>query len=478
MAIGVETVVASRCPEEAHAGFLVWRDGFHGKVPARRQRFRCVNPQDSTDWHRFTPPVLRAEAHEHRCLDCQQYVPAHAGPVVPSGYHYLSKVIAGALVAVATGRTYSEASQAARHALGHASGLGQADRKKPYSVNGQLAADWTEVFTDVVVTQPQHWPAVVLLDATKFWRRVPGGRVDAFTLLFAYGYDVYEGPQEKPPEMDPADEQARDDGALFGGDPVAADRAVNGRLLRIGLAVEENEASWKAFLSDWSGTPQVAVGDGANGARNAVEALWPSRVLWVRCAYHWKKNLVSAVISDLVRLTGLPSESAKAQKDRLVVQARAVFTSTAAFLQFQTSARKRFGRHAEFAELPASSLVWLQTNSKAALAQLAEADTRPGPQSIGPLEQVIFRTRQQVAGRAQSLRNPVRTQRMLTLLAAGSRYDANVDIWAGLIYAHLAANRSRPALRQREVTGHTMSELAIPQPKPVVLRARTKSSPR
>ena len=162
----------------------------------------------------------------------------------------------------------------------------------------------------------------------------------------------------------------------------------------------------------------------------------------------------------------------------LVVQARAVFTSRAAFLEFQASARKRFGRRAEFAELPASSLVWLQTNSKAALAQLAEADTRPGPQSIGPLEQVIFRTRQQVAGRAQSLRNPVRTQRMLTLLAAGSRYDANVDIWAGLIYTHLAANGSRPALRQREVAGHTMSELATPQPKPVVLRARAKSSPR
>ena len=69
----------------------------------------------------------------------------------------------------------------------------------------------------------------MLLDATKFWRRVPGGRVDAFTLWFAYGYDVYEGPREKPPEMDPADEQARDDGALFGDDPVAADRAVNGR---------------------------------------------------------------------------------------------------------------------------------------------------------------------------------------------------------------------------------------------------------
>ena len=438
-----------------------------------------MNPKDSADWHRFTPPVLRAEAHEHRCLDCQQYVPAHAGPVVPGLYHYLSKVIAGALVAVATGATYSEASRAARYALDHAAGLGAADRKKPYSGNGQLAADWTEVFTDVVVTQPQHWPAVVLLDATKFWRVGPGGKEDAFTLLFAYGYDVYEGPQEKPPEMDPDAQQARDDGAPFGDDdPVEADRAVNGRILRIGLAVKENEASWKAFLSDWTGVPQVAVGDGANGARNAVEALWPGRVMWVRCAYHWKKNLVAAVISDLVRLTGLTSESEEVQKDELLAQARAVFASTAAFLQFQAAARKRFARQAEFAELPASSLVWLRTNSRAALAQLAEADTRPGPQSIGPLEQVIFRTRQQVAGRAQSLRNPVRTQRMLTLLAAGSRYDANVDIWAGLIYTHLAANGSRPALRQREVAGHTMSELATPQPKPVVLRARAKSSPR
>jgi len=51
---------------------------------------------------------------------------------------------------------------------------------------------------------------------------------------------------------------------------------------------------------------------------------------------------------------------------------------------------------------------------------------------------------------------------MLTLLAAGFRNDANIDIWAGLIYAHLAENGSRPALRQREVTGRTMGELVIP----------------
>lgn len=47
--------------------------------------------------------------------------------------------------------------------------------------------------------------------------------------------------------------------------------------------------------------------------------------------------------------------------------------------------------------------------------------------------------------------------------------DLIQPFWAGLIYAHLAANGSRPALHQREVTGRTMSELVIPEPKPVVL---------
>lgn len=202
-------------------------------------------------WHRFTLPVLRAAANQHRCLDCQQLVPTHAGPVVAEGYHYLSKVIAGALVDVAKGRTYSEASQAARQALagasGHvASGVG-------FSVHGQLVADWTEVFSGVVLTQPTRWPQVLLLDATDFWRRAGDGRrAQAFTLLFAYGYDAPEGPMPEP-EDDP---WAID---LPDGSP---QRATNGRLLRIGLARTEDEDAWSAFLRGWHGTPLLAVTDG------------------------------------------------------------------------------------------------------------------------------------------------------------------------------------------------------------------------
>jgi len=46
--------------------------------------------------------------------------------------------------------------------------------------------------------------------------------------------------------MDPDDQQARDDGAPFDGHDqgtVPADRAAGGRLLRIGLAVQESEAN-------------------------------------------------------------------------------------------------------------------------------------------------------------------------------------------------------------------------------------------
>ena len=154
--IGFEVEALPRCLEPGHEYFRVWRDGFKGTAPARRQRFRCMDPDNRMNWHRFTLPVLRVAAHDDRCLGCQQHVPAHAGPVVAEGYHYLSKVVAGALALVARGSTYSAASAAARSELAHLGG--QDTTGVEFSTHGQLAADWTEVFTDVVLLRERVWP--------------------------------------------------------------------------------------------------------------------------------------------------------------------------------------------------------------------------------------------------------------------------------------------------------------------------------
>lgn len=435
VAAAVEGVPFPVCPE--HSGFRVLRDGFAGTAPARRQRFRCVNPDDRSDWHRIGLPVARAVAEQHRCLDCQQIVPPHAGPVVAGSYHYLSKVVAAALVEVAKGRTYSEASQAARLALDVAGGHHPEAHGVEFSSHGQLAADWTEVFADVVVPEVAIWPQVVLLDSTSFWRRRNRTRVPAFTLLFAYGYDLWHGPLPEPD------------------DPFVTDppREVAGRLLRIGLADSAGATSWTQFLTGWSGQPAVAVGDAALG--KPVGIAWP-QATFVRCVHHWRANLVTALTSDLVRITGHPSKHRAVTEHPLMLAASHALTSSQAFDEFTRAAGRTFTDHPEFADLESSTLKWLRTNADDATAQLHAADERPGPQSIGPLEQVIDRTRQHISRRAQALRNPTRTQRLLNLLAAGQRNEANTDVWADRLYNHLAAHEGRPQHRQREVTGRTL----------------------
>jgi hypothetical protein len=69
-----------------------------------------------------------------------------------------------------------------------------------------------------------------------------GVKAQAFTLLFAYGYDAPEGPF--PFEVPPA---------------VAEEPAENGWLLRIGLTRTEDENVWPEFLRGWHGTPLVGL---------------------------------------------------------------------------------------------------------------------------------------------------------------------------------------------------------------------------
>ena len=109
-------------------------------------------------------------------------------------------------------------------------------------------------------------------------------------------------------------------------------------------------------------------------------------------------------------------------------------------------------------ELPTRSLTngWLSGHEAEISAQLANADERPGPQTLGPLEQKIHQLRQRLAQRVQGLDNPDRTPLLLNLLTAGMNNQANADLWAERIDEHLLEHQRRPPRRQRQIAGASM----------------------
>jgi len=428
----LEGVGRPRCPKPGHEAHRVVRDGFRGKPLSRRQRFRCVNPTDRTDWHRFASPVQRVVAPQHRCEGCAQLVPPHAGPVVPGGYHYLANVVAGALVDVATGGTFQQASARARAALALTVGAPGGD----FSNHGSLAADWTEVFAPVVAPAAP-WPAVLLADSTSFWRRQGGEKVGAFTILAAWGYDL--APVAEGAEPDPWDT----------GKPATTP----GKLVRLRRSEGYKFEDWRAFFAQGTSAPQIVVADGASKIGEAARAVWPN-VTVVRCTWHWTQNLITATISDLVRVTGHRRDHEAVAGHALLAEVEHALGSPEEFATFAAHARELVTGKPMFTPgAPSLMLKWLAANEVEATAQLTAAVTRPGPASIGPLEQLLKqRLRPTLARRVQGLVNPERTQRLLDLLTAGYRNEAHASAWTAVLRDHLAANERRPELHQRGLT--------------------------
>ena len=438
----LEGVGRPRCPKPGHDKRRVVRDGYRGKEPSRRQRFRCVNPADRSEWHRFVLPVHRVVAHEHRCEGCAQLVPTHAGAIVPEGYHYQAGVVAQALVDVARGATFQQASARARAALALTGGV----RGGEYSNHGSLAADFTEVFTSVVAP-PGPWPAVLLADSTSFWRRRGGAKVPAFTVLAAYGYELAPLPPEE--DRDPFE--------------TAKPPVRGGKLVRLRRSDSYGLADWVDFFASGEGVPQVVVADGASKIREAALKVWPD-VLVVRCTWHWTKNLRDATTSDLVRVTGSREAKATAVKDHpLLAEAESALGSPEKLAAFAEHARQLLAGQAVFAQGPSLVLKWLAAHEVAAQAQLAAANDRPGPASTGPLEQLLSQgLRPTLKRRAQGLVNPQRTQLLLDLLVAGYRNEAHAGAWTAALRDHLADNTRRPEQQQRTLTQHRPKPITSP----------------
>ncbi len=357
------------CPRPGHRGWMVVRDGYYGRPPRRRQRFRCVAP-DGT-FHRFVPAVPRVLS-TGPCPVCE-LTPAHYnGRTTPRSYRYTSHEIGAALTALALGATYQNATETVRASA--------ALRGVPGTRHGQLVADWVEVFADAVCAPEAEttWPPFVMLDTTPFWRRTQGKVRPQFHIYAAYGYDRL------------------------------GDR---GRVLLLRVYQELSQENWEDFMGQLDGRPRYTISDRGKDLVAALNTHWPSvRPIW--CHHHLTKSLERAVATD--------ARAGRTTPDAVLAALPAALTSWESWNAFATLAND---------QVPAHHSLF---GTAGAIDLFAKRQFRLRhyhvPLGNGPIERVLTTLRRQLAGRAQGLANLRRTNLLLDLLRLGynSRADAEV----------------------------------------------------
>lgn len=141
-----------QCRVAGHAGGGVVRAGLYGKAPHRRQRWLCRPPNGDAP-HRFTPVLTRQGEPHAFCEECSTALEPWEGQAGAREYRFAAREVGEALVAVARGSSYKSAAEAARRAadrLPPAAPSRRHWRSRDPARDGQLVANWVDVFSDLV----------------------------------------------------------------------------------------------------------------------------------------------------------------------------------------------------------------------------------------------------------------------------------------------------------------------------------------
>lgn len=228
------------CPR-GHESLKVVRDGAQKRGGRERQRYRCVLPDGS--YHRFVGAVSHTRGDGKHCDECERPLPVDGGPVAPWRSRYLVKEVAAALWAIAGGASYTDAALRVRR---RAWGDDGAERRVATTVaSGQTVADWLDRYGPVVAAPhaEEAWPETIVLDSTRFMYTdsFTGGTHQLFSVLAAWGYPAGGG---------------------------------RGRLWRLRAYPQQDAATWREFLAELPGRPQLVVIDRDYGAIGGVRAHW------------------------------------------------------------------------------------------------------------------------------------------------------------------------------------------------------------
>jgi hypothetical protein len=396
-----------QCRVAGHAGGGVVRAGLYGKAPHRRQRWLCRPPNGDAP-HRFTPVLTRQGEPHAFCEECSTALEPWEGQAGAREYRFAAREVGEALVAVARGSSYKSAAEASRRAadrLPRAAPSRRHWRSRDPARDGQLVANWVDVFSDLVCADelPTRWPATVLIDSRGF-RITSGERAGrGFYVFAAIGIDTDdEGRQQR------------------------------GRLWRLEAFARKDQPAWEAFFGALEGAPSMIVSDADKALACAIDTAFQTTAPEHRlCEWHLGRKLRDHLPDRLLADHAHPVTRALP----------AAFHSPARWQDLTDAIALE---HAGGPHGPLTLTVnWLATYGPRIAAQTATRDPH-GPHSTGAVEQHLHELDRRLRDRAGSFTNRARMAKLLALMTLELNARADARRWADQLRERLYLAGGRP----------------------------------
>jgi hypothetical protein len=399
-----------RCPVVEHVGSRVVRAGWYGRPRHRRQRWLCV-PANGDPRHRFTPVLTRQGEPHAFCVECSTGLEPWEGQAGAREYRFAAREVGEALVAIAKGASDQTAAQAARRHAGRLpeaadDGFERGWRRRDPARDGQLVANWIDVFTGLVCAgeRPARWPEVLLIDSKNFRVRT-GERAGR-------GFHVF---------------------AAMGCDPGEPGRwAPTPGLWRLEPFPHRDQVAWEAFFRCLDGAPRVIVSDADHALACAIETVFAeARPEHRLCEWHLGRKLREHLPDPILE-----------DHEHPIARALPGAFHTIEAWETLLAAIDAEHAHGEHGPLTIASR-WLDTYGDRVRAQIATRDPNQ-PNATGPVEKVLVEIDRRIGDRVGSFTNRARMTKLLTLIALDLTGRSDAREWADRLRERLYLAGGRP----------------------------------